>query len=43
MDGDLCEAFSALPYSRQKAIAADLERTTAEVTKKLEDVRNRII
>lgn len=43
VDGDLCEAFASLPPSRQKALAADLERTPLDVTKKLEDTRSRIL
>jgi splicing factor 3B subunit 3 len=43
VDGDLCEAFASLPAARQKAVAADLERTPGEVAKKLEDVRNRVL
>ena len=40
--GDLCEAFARLPFERQAALAADLDRTPAEVVKKLEDLRNRV-
>lgn len=43
IDGDLCEVFAALPFDKQKAIAADLQRTPAEVLRKLEDVRAKIL
>ncbi|XP_063828077.1 splicing factor 3B subunit 3 isoform X1 [Ostrinia nubilalis] len=41
IDGDLCEQFNSLEPAKQKAIASDLERTPAEVSKKLEDIRTR--
>jgi len=41
IDGDLCEMFSSLDISKQKSIAAELERSPAEVSKKLEDIRTR--
>ncbi|XP_077297281.1 splicing factor 3b subunit 3 isoform X1 [Arctopsyche grandis] len=41
IDGDLCEQFNSLDMSRQKSIAADLERIPADVSKKLEDIRTR--
>lgn len=41
IDGDLCEQFNSLEPSKQKAIAGDLERSPAEVSKKLEDIRTR--
>lgn len=43
IDGDLCEVFSTLHYDKQKAIAADLERTPAEVLRKIEDIRAKIL
>lgn len=44
IDGDLCEVYSSLPYLKQKSMAVDLDRNEpAEVLKKLEDVRNRIM
>ncbi|RYG52513.1 hypothetical protein EON66_09690 [archaeon] len=43
VDGDLCEAFNALPPAKQRTIAADLDRTPADVAKKLEDIRNKIL
>jgi splicing factor 3B subunit 3 len=42
-DGDLCEQFSTLPVKLQKSIAAELDRSPAEVVKKLEDFRNCIL
>lgn len=41
IDGDMCEQYNSLDPSKQKNIAADLDRTPAEVSKKLEDVRTR--
>lgn len=42
-DGDLCEQFVSLSAEKQKKIANDLDRTPAEVLKKLEDIRNRLL
>jgi splicing factor 3B subunit 3 len=42
IDGDLCEAFSLLPPDRQGEIAEALERSPADVYKRLEDLRNRV-
>jgi splicing factor 3B subunit 3 len=39
VDGDLCEAFNTLPYAKQQAIAADLDRSVGDVLKKLEQMR----
>eukprot|EP00039_Didymoeca_costata_P018972 m.335766 g.335766 ORF g.335766 m.335766 type:complete len:1204 (-) comp17672_c0_seq1:1765-5376(-) len=41
IDGDLCEQYNALEAKKRRAIAEDLDRTPAEVSKKLEDLRNR--
>lgn len=41
LDGDLCEQFNTLEPSKQKSIAEELDRTPAEVSKKLEDIRTR--
>ena len=41
IDGDLCEQFNTLEPAKQKAIAEELDRTAAEVSKKLEDIRTR--
>jgi splicing factor 3B subunit 3 len=43
VDGDLCEQFTSLPWERQAAIAEELVRVPSEVTKKLEEVRNRVL
>ena len=39
VDGDLCEAFRTLPMTKQAQIAQELERSVAEVTKKLDNIR----
>ena len=41
IDGDLCEQFNTLDPNKQKSIAEELDRTPAEVSKKLEDIRTR--
>ncbi|KAK3409052.1 spliceosome-associated protein 130 A [Eucalyptus grandis] len=43
IDGDLCEQFPTLPMDLQRKIADELDRTPAEILKKLEEVRNKII
>jgi hypothetical protein len=43
IDGDLCEAFAALPAARQRGMAEDLGKTVGEVIKKLEDIRARVL
>jgi len=43
VDGDLCEQFVSLPTDKQKSIASELDRTPAEIIKKLEDMRNRML
>jgi len=40
IDGDLCEHFALLPSDVQNRIAQSLDRSPAEVQKKLEDMRN---
>jgi hypothetical protein len=40
IDGDLCEQYPSIEYEKQRKIAEDLERSPAEVQKKLEDMRN---
>jgi splicing factor 3B subunit 3 len=42
VDGDLCDQFPLLSHDIQKKIADSLERTPAEVQKKLEEVRHSI-
>ncbi|XP_035678338.1 splicing factor 3B subunit 3 [Branchiostoma floridae] len=41
IDGDLCEQFNSMEPSKQKSVAEELDRTPAEVSKKLEDIRTR--
>ena len=41
LDGDLCEQYNNLEPAKQKSIAEELDRTPAEVSKKLEDIRTR--
>jgi len=43
IDGDLCEQFMSLPSDKQRGIASELDRTPAEIVKKLEDMRNRLL
>jgi len=43
IDGDLCEEFSALDFSKQKIMAAELDKTPVEICKKLEETRNKIL
>jgi splicing factor 3B subunit 3 len=43
IDGDLCEQFTSLASDLQNKIASELDRTPAEVGKKLEELRNRIM
>ncbi|CAM8900822.1 unnamed protein product [Rhodiola kirilowii] len=43
IDGDLCEQFPTLPMDMQRKIAEELDRTPAEILKKLEEARNKII
>ncbi len=41
LDGDLCEQYNTLDPAKKKSIAEELDRTPAEVSKKLEDIRTR--
>jgi splicing factor 3B subunit 3 len=41
IDGDLCETYNSLDSRKKKSIADELDRTPAEVSKKLEEFRNR--
>jgi splicing factor 3B subunit 3 len=43
IDGDLCAAFGSLTYEEQSRIADKLDRSVAEVMKKLEDTRNGLL
>jgi splicing factor 3B subunit 3 len=40
IDGDLCERYLMLPYSKQRDLADNLDKTCLEISKKLEEVRN---
>lgn len=41
VDGDLCEQFNALDPRKKRAISDELRRPAADISKKLEDIRNR--
>lgn len=41
IDGDLCEMFSSMEYSKQKTVAEELDKVPSEVSKRLEDLRTR--
>ena len=43
IDGDLCSQFGRLPVDTQKTIATELERTPAEVLKKIENAASLIV
>jgi len=43
VDGDLCEQYAQLPQPVQRRIAEEMERTPAEIVKKLEDLRARVV
>ena len=43
VDGDLCEKYARLSPAKQREVANEVERTPAEVMKKLEDIRARIV
>ena len=43
IDGDLCELYGSLPAPKQKELAEDVDRSPAEITKKLEDTRNLLL
>ena len=40
IDGDLCELYNQLPNDKKQSIAESLDKTVAEVAKKLDDIRN---
>jgi len=42
IDGDFCQQYHGLPPDEQRAIADELDRTPAEIAKKLEELANRI-
>lgn len=39
IDGDLCEQYNSLEPGKQKSIAQSMEKTPADVSKRLEDIR----
>eukprot|EP00180_Rhodochaete_pulchella_P001937 Plantae.Rhodophyta-Rhodochaete_pulchella.ctg2915.p2 GENE.Plantae.Rhodophyta-Rhodochaete_pulchella.ctg2915~~Plantae.Rhodophyta-Rhodochaete_pulchella.ctg2915.p2 ORF type:complete len:218 (+),score=28.91 Plantae.Rhodophyta-Rhodochaete_pulchella.ctg2915:3-656(+) len=41
VDGDLCELFLQLSHKNQKEVAEEIDRTPAEIMRKLEDMRDR--
>merc|ERR1712194_369439 len=43
IDGDLCEQYSLLTPKEQATVAASLDKSSGEVLKKLEDLRNKIL
>jgi len=43
LDGDLCEQFLGMPPAAQKRIAAQLERTVADVVRRIEERRAKIM
>ena len=43
VDGDFCAYFNRLPPDEQRTIASDLDRTPAEIAKKLEELASRIL
>lgn len=43
IDGDLCEEFSSMDLQKQKLLSTELDKTPTEITKKLEELRNKII
>ncbi|KAI9136953.1 CPSF A subunit region-domain-containing protein [Paraphysoderma sedebokerense] len=42
IDGNLCEQYNVLPPEKKRSIAEDLDRSPAEISKKLEDMRTRV-
>ena len=43
VDADLCDQFSNLDPQTQNTIASDLDRTPAEVSKKIDETRHRLL
>eukprot|EP00053_Salpingoeca_punica_P015507 m.143210 g.143210 ORF g.143210 m.143210 type:complete len:1195 (+) comp16736_c0_seq1:55-3639(+) len=41
VDGDLCEQYNSLDIRKKRSIAEELDRSAGDVSKKLEDLRNR--
>eukprot|EP00992_Anisonema_acinus_P013135 TRINITY_DN8566_c0_g1_i3.p1 TRINITY_DN8566_c0_g1~~TRINITY_DN8566_c0_g1_i3.p1 ORF type:complete len:1206 (+),score=374.60 TRINITY_DN8566_c0_g1_i3:30-3647(+) len=42
-DGDFCELYTTLPYSKQRHIADELDRMPEDVCKRLEDMRHKVM
>jgi splicing factor 3B subunit 3 len=43
LDGDLCEEFNNFELPKQKILAGELDKTPNEITKKLEELRNKLL
>jgi splicing factor 3B subunit 3 len=43
IDGDLCEQFTSLDLQKQKVLAEELDRNPSEVSKKLEQIRAKLL
>ena len=43
IDGDLCEQYSRLEHKKQLQLSEELDRNPSEITKKLEEMRNKIL
>jgi splicing factor 3B subunit 3 len=43
VDGDLCEEYSSLSYSKQKMLSSELDKTPSEISKKIEEMRYKIL
>jgi splicing factor 3B subunit 3 len=43
VDGDLCDMFMGLDFNQQNILAKELDKSPAEVLKKLETLRNKMI
>jgi splicing factor 3B subunit 3 len=42
VDGELCELFNSLPNEKKRMIAEGLDRSVSDVSKKLDDIRQRV-
>ncbi len=43
IDGDLCEMFTTLDFNKQRVMAEELDRNPQDVSKKLEQIRSKIL
>lgn len=43
IDGDLCDQFAQMDFNKQRVLSEELDRTLAEIMKKLETMRNKIL